>query len=87
MTTFSLKLHAMHEMPSEVSNMNSLDAVVIESDNCTAQYKSGKHFNNLQKLSNRFDKNIICLYGIVGHEKGKDFLTERLSLETGFLSS
>ena len=78
---------AMDEMLSEVNNMNSLDAVVIESDNCTAQYKSGKHFNNLQKLSNRLDKNIICLYRIVGHGKGKDFLTERLSLETGFLFS
>ena len=62
---------AMDEMLSEVSNMNSFDAVVIESDNCTAQYKSAKDFNDLQKLSNRLDKNIIRLYGIAGHGKGE----------------
>ena len=62
---------AMDEMLSEVNNMNSFDAVVIESDNCTAQYKSAKHFNDLQKLSNRLDKNIIRLYGIAGHGKGE----------------
>ena len=62
---------AMDEMLSEVNNMNSFDAVVIEFDNCTAQYKSVKYFNDLQKVSNRLDKNIIHLYGIAGHGKGK----------------
>lgn len=58
-------------MLSELNNMNSFDAVVIESDNCTAQYKSAKHFNDLKKLSKRLDKNIICLYEIAGQGKGK----------------
>ena len=72
-------------MLSELNNMNSFDAVVIESDNCTAQYKSAKHFNDLKKLSKRLDKNIICLYEIAGQGKGK--VIPSLSLETGFLLS
>ena len=60
----------MDGMLSKVNNMNSFDTVVLESDNCTAQYKSAMHFNDLQKLSNRLDKNTIHLYGIAGH--GKD---------------
>ena len=56
-------------MASKVNNINSFDVVVIDSDNFTAQYKSAKHFNNLQKLSDRLDKNIIHLYKIAGHRK------------------
>ena len=62
---------ALDEMASKVNNINSFDVVVIESDNSIAQYKSAKHFNNLQKLSNRLDKNIIHLYEIAGHGKSE----------------
>ena len=58
-------------MASKVNNINSFDGVVIDSDNSTAQYKSAKHFNNLWKLSNRLDKNIIHLYEVAGHGNGK----------------
>ena len=51
--------------------MNSFNAVVIQSDNFAAQYKSAKHFNDLQKLCNRLDNNIIHLYGIEDHGRGK----------------
>ena len=58
-------------MASKVNNINLLDADAIDSDNSTTQYKSAKHFNNLQKLSNRLDKNIIHLYEVAGHGNGE----------------
>ena len=58
-------------MASKVNKINSFDVVVIDSENSTAQYKSAKHFNNLQKLSNRLDKNIIHLYEVARHGKGE----------------
>ena len=45
--------------------------LVIESDNCSSQYKSVENFHNLQELSNKFNVTIIYLYGIAGHGKGE----------------
>ena len=46
------------------------DAIIIESDNCTTQYKSASHFFKLQQLSDVFCKPIICIWSIAGHGKG-----------------
>ena len=45
--------------------------IVIASDNCTSQYKSAKHFYNLQTISNVLNKRIICIFGVAGHGKGE----------------
>ena len=58
---------AMDEILSQVNHMNSFNTVVIESNKCTVQYISAKHFNDLQKLSNRLGKNINHLYRIARH--------------------
>lgn len=59
------------EMISEVPNLNSYEAVIVESDNCSSQYKSARHFSDMQDLSNRLDKKVIRIYGIAGHGKGE----------------
>ena len=58
-------------MISEISNINSYNAIIIESDNCSGQYKSAQHFLDMQVLSNRLNKPIIRIYGIAGHGKGE----------------
>ena len=45
--------------------------LVIESDNCTGQYKSTQHFYHLQRLSSELNKIIIRMYGIASHGKGE----------------
>ena len=41
---------------------------IIESDNCSAQYKSTEHFYNIQSLAGHFNIPIIQVF--VGHKKG-----------------
>ena len=45
--------------------------VVIDSDNCTKQYKSAQHFDDLQSFANELMCDIIRMYGIAGHGKGE----------------
>ena len=45
--------------------------LLIESNNCSAQYKSSQHFNDLQNLSNHLQKTVIRIFGIAGHGKGE----------------
>lgn len=45
--------------------------IIIESDNCSAQYKSTQHFFHLQSLADEQSKIVIRLYGIAGHGKGE----------------
>ena len=42
---------------------------IIESDNCSAQYKSTEHFYNIQSLAGHFNIPIIQVF--VGHKKGE----------------
>ena len=44
--------------------------LIIESDNCAAQYKSSVHFESIQRLSDKYIK-IIRLIGIPEHGKGE----------------
>ena len=45
--------------------------LVIESDNCTGQYKSTHHFYHIQSLADKYNRPIIQLYGIANHGKGE----------------
>ena len=45
--------------------------IVIESDNCSGQYKSSHHFTNMQHLANKFNHTVIRVFGIAGHGKGE----------------
>jgi hypothetical protein len=45
--------------------------LVIESDNCSSQYKSCAHFDGLIKLATQHNIRIIRVYGVAGHGKGE----------------
>jgi len=45
--------------------------VIIESDNCSSQFKSGHHFVDMQELANQFQHKVIRVYGIAGHSKSE----------------
>ena len=45
--------------------------IVIESDNCTSQYKSAQNFTDMQQISNKYNTTVIRLFGIAGHGKGE----------------
>ena len=61
---------AMKEMLC-ATNMEDEEYILIESDNCSAQYKSAEHFCDLQNISNENNKTVIRFYGIEGHGKGE----------------
>ena len=61
---------AIKEMLNSTDVQES-DKIIIESDNCTTQYKSASHFLKLQQLSDIFCKPIIRIWSIVGHGKGE----------------
>ena len=60
----------MKEMLDE-EDLTSPECIVVDSDNCTAQYKSAVHFYNLQQISNTYDLPVIRIYGVPGHGKGE----------------
>ena len=62
---------ALEEMIESTDGLNDSTTLVIESDNCSVQYKSARHFYHLQQLSNQTNKTIIRMYGIAGHGKGE----------------
>ena len=45
--------------------------IIIESDNCSSQYKSCQHFYGMQLLANHYDINMICIFGIAENGKGE----------------
>ena len=52
-------------------DLQSNSVILMESDNCSAQYKSVSHFHVLQILSDVYEMSIIRIYGIAGHGKGE----------------
>ena len=60
---------ALEEMIESTDGLNDSTTLVIESDNCSVQYKLARHFYHLQQLSNQTNKTIIRIYGIDGHDK------------------
>ena len=55
-------------MSTDVQESN---AIIIESNNCTAQYKSASPFFKLQHLSDVVYKPVIRIWSIAGHGKGE----------------
>ena len=47
------------------------EMVIIESDNCSSQYKSAQHFDDIQAITNKIGIPIIRLFSIAGHRKGE----------------
>ena len=58
-------------MLQEVKEVPEGSYIVIESDNCSSQYKSCAHFYGMQKLANQYNVNIVRVYGIAEHGKGE----------------
>jgi hypothetical protein len=50
---------------------NIADTIVIESDNCTSQYKLAEHFNGLMEIATEYGVTIIRIYGVAGHGKSE----------------
>ena len=71
--------HNQHFAPSYIERMLEapevqafdLSNVVIESDNCSGQYKSSPHFHGMQEIVNRYNIPVIWIYGIAEHRKGE----------------
>ncbi len=61
---------AMREMLS-TTDLDEATCILVESDNCSGQYKSAEHFRDLQKISNDTNLKLIRLYWIEGHGKGE----------------
>ena len=61
----------LEEMLLEVEYITAETTIVIESDNCSSQYKSAAHFQGTQDLSNKYKSTIICVYSIAEHGKGE----------------
>ena len=57
----------LKEIIESVSTIPQL--CIIESDNCSAQYKSTEHFHDIQSLAGHFNIPIIRVF--VGHKKGE----------------
>ena len=61
---------ALEEMLS-VTDISQHEMLMIESDNCTGQYKSTQHFHDLQEICNSIEKPLVRLYAVEGHGKGE----------------
>ena len=60
----------MNEMLAE-ADVTNCDMIVVDSDNCSSQYKSVLHFYHLQELTNNYNIPVVRMYGIPGHGKGE----------------
>ena len=45
--------------------------IMIESDNCSSQYKCASHFHAIREISSHYQTKIIHVYGIAEHGKGE----------------
>ena len=45
-------------------DLSAAEYIVIESDNCSCQYKSSTYFESIQRLCNKYKKNVIRIFGI-----------------------
>ena len=62
----------LNEVLSEAELPTGEDAyIVIESDNCTSQYKSTAHFHSIQQISNDNNVKIVRVFSIAEHGKGE----------------
>ena len=62
--------HVLDKMLEE-SSLKEGDKLIIESDNCTSQYKCAEHFSGLQDIARKYKVTVIRVYGVAGHGKGE----------------
>ena len=55
----------------DATDLDDANYIIVESDNCSSQYKSAEHFTDLQSISDDFEMPLVRLYGIEGHGKGE----------------
>ena len=53
------------------TDTDDANVILVESDNCSGQYKSAEHFHDLQMISNDENKTLVRFYGVEGHGKGE----------------
>ena len=54
-----------------LENYDTESTLIIESDNCSSQYKCAAHFYDIQSISNTTNCTVIRIYGVSGHGKGE----------------
>ena len=59
----------LDEMLQSVDHRESV--IIINSDNCSAQYKCAAHFEKMQQIANKYNMKVIRCYVITGHGKGE----------------
>ena len=64
-------VHTVLDTMLDSFDFEESEYLIIESDNCAAQYKSSVHFESIQRLSDKYDIKIIRLFGIPEHGKGE----------------
>ena len=52
---------------NSADSLEDVSTIIIERDNCSNQYKSAQHFHDLQQFCNITRKEIIRVYGLLGH--------------------
>ena len=60
----------IREMLSE-EDVAAHDLIVVDSDNCTSQYKSVLDLHHYQMIANDYNKTLIKMYGVPSHGKGE----------------
>lgn len=66
-----VKLVLQHMLAQAAEFMDEDTIILIESDNCSYQYKSTEHFDDCQEISNIYQRPVVRVYGIAGHGKGE----------------
>ena len=61
---------AIREILDEIK-VSPGDTVIVNSDNCTSQYKSAHNFHDLETLAKEYKINIIRIFGVPGHGKNE----------------
>lgn len=61
---------AQHEMLIG-TEIEPRTTIILENDNCSLQYKSSPHFESIQKISDKYNVNILPVFGTPEHGKGE----------------
>ena len=61
--------HVLKKMLDTMENIP--DSCIIGNNNCSSQYESAQHFNNIQNICNKIGGPITCLFSVTGCGKGK----------------
>ena len=54
----------------ENCEIKECDTLLLESD-CKSQYKWSEHFDGISSIANKYNINIVRVFGVAGHGKGE----------------